>query len=580
MARLSRHAPWAVVLVLLALLWRPLLALGQQPDPCPGLPDPTVPSWNLDQHPELAAMAPTIQSILEQARVRYQSPRGVVDGYTAGITYRYPGGAVPFYIFARDTATILPMARYFAGDSVLRSAVEEFARLQYTRSTVSVDGDLGLLVGPGALSGTISPDFQVDKATETSDEEASIILAAVLAYRLHADAAWLATPIAGQPLLDRLNLAMDWLLTHRLDPDAGLIKRGHTTDWGDVKMEPAPQPTDIGPDHVWTYSIYDQAIVFAALRGLAELNVAAGRLDTARRYLDQSRALREAATERLWQPGRGYFRIHLHASYTPEPHPFDEDAIVAIGNAAALYYGLATGDQAQPIVLSLEAARLRAGAPKAGLTLDPPYPDGTFLQVQMAERNYQNGALWDWWAGRQISAEYRSGFSRYGDAHLLQLAADWAQHPGSVYEWESPWTSRRSKDDRYTGAAAVVGEAIVSGLFGITLDRFALDLAPRLATRGGAIGLTDVPSGTQVAYRYTFDPAASRAELCYRTSFRGPITLRPLLPPRMHLKRASLDGAPLPARQQVVQEDRYALIDGAPGAHRLTLELEPSADAR
>src|SRR3954453_1821770 len=99
----------------------------------------------------------------------------------------------------------------------MRSALEEFLRLQYTDDTVSSDGDLGQPVGAGALSGTISPDFQVNKATITSDEEPSVILTASSYFRDSGDTDWLLTDIDGLTVLQRLNKAMDWLLDHRYE---------------------------------------------------------------------------------------------------------------------------------------------------------------------------------------------------------------------------------------------------------------------------------------------------------------------------------------------------------------------------
>src|SRR4029450_10470259 len=98
-------------------------------------------------------------------------------------------------------------------------------------------------------------------------------------------------------------------------------------------------------------------------------------------------------------------------------------------------------------------------------TLSPPY--GSWYQVQMDQRTYQNGALWDWWAGRQITGEFRSGYWDIAREHLLQVARDWAAHPGQVREWGGPWLQRNGADPSYVGAAAVMGQSVVEGLFGV-----------------------------------------------------------------------------------------------------------------
>src|SRR5204863_10130530 len=104
----------------------------------------------------------------------------------------------------------------------------------------------------------------------------------------------------------------------------------------------------------------------------------------------------------------GFYRIHSHVAPDNVRHDFNEDNVVAIGNAAAIYYGLADADKVPRILAALERARIHAGAPKPGLSLDPPYDN--WHQIETDPGTYQNGALWDWWAGRQISAEFWSGY--------------------------------------------------------------------------------------------------------------------------------------------------------------------------
>ena len=195
-------------------------------------------SWHLDGAPEVAGMEPTIHAVLDRVHVTYAGADGQpVDGFIPGPTYAY--------LYIRDTATDLPMARYYYGAAALRSTIEEFLREQYP---------------DGSISATIGPDYKVDKATVVSDEETSAIVDAVEAYDAMPDPKWLTQQIRGQTLIERLNHAMDWVLTSRLDPDTSLIKRAHTTDWGDIKWEPNSDPSHLRPGDQWTVSIYDQAI--------------------------------------------------------------------------------------------------------------------------------------------------------------------------------------------------------------------------------------------------------------------------------------------------------------------------------
>ena len=49
----------------------------------------------------------------------------------------------------------------------------------------------------------------------------------------------------------------------------------------------------------------------------------------------------------LWQPARGHYRVHAHA--TEWTDPFDEDAVVPISSVLSIYAGIASPDQVAPI---------------------------------------------------------------------------------------------------------------------------------------------------------------------------------------------------------------------------------------
>jgi hypothetical protein len=160
------------------------------------------------------------------------------------------------------------------------------------------------------------------------------------------------------------------------------------------------------------------------------------------------------------------------------------------------------------------------------LTLEPPYVG--WHQDQMDQRVYQNGALWDWWAGRQITGEFASGYWALARDHLLEVARDWATHLDSVYEWESPWTGRMGTDQAYAGAASAVGEAVVSGLYGVELHGKTVNLSPRLGDRSGGIRIYEPATDVYVAYEY----AASERGETLRYGTNSPTALAVRLPVR------------------------------------------------
>jgi hypothetical protein len=194
----------------------------------------------------------------------------------------------------------------------------------------------------------------------------------------------------------------------------------------------------------------------------------------------------------------------------------------------------------------------------------------------MNPQRYQNGALWDWWAGRQITAEFTAGYSRLATQHLIMVARDWASHPGKVREWESPRLERSGAEQRYAGAASVVGQAVVEGLFGVQLQGREVRLAPRLGERAGSVRVYEPSTDLYVAY--TYQPGPNRVTLTYGTN--SPTALSVRLPRLWRGEAlARLDGKdPLPAVAEQTGQDAVLRLVVPSGTH--TIELVRLRSAR
>jgi hypothetical protein len=521
--------------------------------PATGIPGGSLPpgatAWRVDELPAVNQMRETILAVLEAKRIEYPGQSGWVQAFWAGDAYHG--------VFARDLATIGPMARFLFSPGHLRSGVEEFLHLQ----TPS---------GPemGALPGVFYPGGGHDKATATSDEDLSVIHLAYLAYRHEAGAVWLRKAVNGASVIQRLNWAMEYLLRTRADARSGLITRANTTDWGDVKAEGGLNPTDRAPGDPAVLSIYDQALLFRGLLELAEMNDGAGLPAVAAEWRGRALAVRTTVNDLFWQPQRGFYRARIPLDATPRG--YDEDAILGIGNVEVVRAGLADAEQARLIFINFERARLEARSPKVGIVNWPPYPEGVFASMLPGE--YQNGGIWDWWGGRQIEAEFEAGQAALAYQHLAALAADWAHRPGEVWEWQELWTLRPRGSARYSGAAAVVGSAIVAGLFGIEMTREGYRISPRLAGRSGAV-VADQP-GTGRTFQLELGGLADgQILLRYRTTYAVPGEMRYLLPPGHSFVAAALDGQPLTARLEVVGDDRYVAFPIPGGAHQVQIRV-------
>ncbi len=529
------------------------------------LPDEATTTWHAPLLPHVTGMRQSMVDVLAANEIAFElNPAGApypVQGFSPDPIYPR--------LFIRDTSTLMAGARYFYPPQRLQWGIEGFLRQQYTADTRS-DED-GIQAGAGAISATVGPDGRIDKATNVSDEETHLIHAAYMVFTTYGGPAWLQTDLNGQPVLARLNAAGTWLLDHRQDAATGLIKREHTTDWGDVRFQPTDgNPTDIVPeDVVWTASIYDQALAYRAWRQLAQMNRTVGADTEAQRWDAEADSLRRAVDAYLWQPERGYYRTHWHL--TPLEHDFDEDAIVSITNAVAVVCGLADEAQTAQIVAALEQARLQAGARKPGVVLHPPYPDGFFAIPRMHfGGTYQNGGVWDWWGAWQVLAEFEQGYSRAGRAHLLQTAADWAFHPGHIYEWQEVNTLAGQGGEWYAGAAGMYAQVVIEGLYGVKLSLDGPTLSPRLGRWPGSIVVRQ--PGRDLYLRYSYWPTIDTLTLEYETNHPDDFPLRLLLPSTFTPGAMLLDDSPLAWEIAQVGQDTYLTATVPGGRHRVVVE--------
>ena len=143
-----RHSRRTQALISLGLGFGAALLLGLAPTTSADAPNLAYAkdlNWHLDGAPELSAMESTIRSVLSDVHVTYAGIDGQpIEGFYPGPTYSYakPTGT-PFYFYIRDTATDLPMVRYYYGAPALRSSIEEFLREQYPDGSISASSFLG-----------------------------------------------------------------------------------------------------------------------------------------------------------------------------------------------------------------------------------------------------------------------------------------------------------------------------------------------------------------------------------------------------------------------------------------------------
>ena len=382
-------------------------------------------------------------------------------GFSAGTNYPQ--------VWIRDTATLMFYARFFYPAAQLQEMVGFFLGQQ------SRDGEICDWVDTAGHS---------DKNTVESDQESSLVLAV---YQLAlSDPEWLLRPIAGIPLFERLEKALEWVWQKRFDPDYGLIWGGFTADWGDVeKTYPDGRATKLSDRSRRTFSIYTQAMYIQAgqkLIAMAEWLNKKKCVDQWRRRLD---IIRRNCRQRLFLPEQGYFLIHRLAG--SEDFLALEKGILAVGgNAEAMRAGLLDRTEIGRLIQVLENRRKQFRLRSVSFTLLPPYPQGFFPHPLLAPWNYQNGGEWDWIGGRLVAALYQNGFHAQAEEYLKEIVNK-NLNDGNIFEW-SDKSGGRQGALFYAGGAGVLGEAILRGHLGLEenfnrytfaagSDRFKIDVS-------------------------------------------------------------------------------------------------------
>lgn len=502
-------------------------------------------TWWVNEVPSIDGMAARIRDTLSATARELPWHGRTIKGNSAGTFY------AP--IFVRDMATIQPALPYFLPRAFMQTPVEGFLASQDRFAAAD-----------GAVAATLNARGEVDKATVVSDEETSAVHAAFAYYRAFGGADWLVSEVDGRRVIDRLGDALGYLWAKRRWGDSSLLFRGHTTDWGDVKRSPGSEPTDLEFGDELTLSPFDQAWHFRALHDYAVMLDAVGQPADAEIQRARAAQVQAETHAQLWQPDRGHYRVHAHA--TDWTDPFDEDAVIPISSVLSIFAGIASPEQLVPIFEATARAEATVGTDRAGLTLSPPYPDDFFQSRRMAGGEYQNGAVWDWWGGLQIVSEFEHGHAERAINHLDAVAQAWESVNG-VHEWFHIPSQSGQGSTQFAGAAGTMAQAVIRGLFGVHVATDGFRITCRLGDRSG--GLRAVrPGGGTIEVVQTVDSASVTLDIRADTGTHGLAALR--LPDGWDNTVAFVNGRAVESRRWQAGNDSYlGLWTIGPGIHSI-----------
>ncbi len=506
---------------------------------------------------ELAGLLKLIRITLNHNDTAFKGRTGRVEGFRAGSSYPQ--------IWVRDANTVIAASRWFYDRGRLESWLRE--HLAYQRED-------------GSLFDWFDSEGRADKNSVETDQEASAVQAAGQVVALLGPS-WLQQNIEGRTILDRLERALLYVLAERFDERAGLVTGAHTIDWGDVEDVDSDQQAIYLDDrsHL-TADIYDQSMFYQAARELADMMVSAGLKEKAMFWTVQADSLQKKTNERLWQPERGFFKVHVHLdpSYV---HPFPEDEMFAMGgNISAVQCGLADEIQRNLILKKALDLQKAYGLSTVSGVLLPPYPAGMFKHPAVDQTyEYQNGGQWDWFGGKLIYALFDNGFSRAAKEKLREIILKNLRN-GVLSEWDDPAGNPRGSDF-FGGSAGSLAQALFEGYFGVRMGVSGLSLEPRLGGEEARVHAYLPAADLFLAYEQQVLTDGRTLVLDFNSNFVGVGTVKVLMPwiyipgeskeASAEEMSVTLDDRPVAFRKTRLEQDEFVIIETDFKNHRLII---------
>jgi len=300
----------------------------------------------------------------------------------------------------------------------------------------------------------MEPRYAGHKNTVETDQETSLVQAVYKYVQVTGDKDFLNESVGDKTVSERLEWAMDFLMNHRFNAEYGLIWGATTADWGDVQPE-HDWGVFLTDDTHYALDIYDNAMFLVALDNLMDLIPASKH--SWQPIRDQTA---QNVRKYLWDEEQQKFIPHIYLDASPFPDDFNEDMVYYHGGTAiAIEAGLLSKDEIKTSLNKMLANVKACGAGSIGLTLYPPYPEGSYKNPSMYPYGYQNGGDWTWFGGRMIQQLVSYGFEEEAYENLQPMVKRVKENDG-FYEWYTVENQPKGSGT-FKGSAGVLYKAIM-----------------------------------------------------------------------------------------------------------------------
>jgi hypothetical protein len=373
-----------------------------------------------------------------------------------------PGSDYP-QVWIRDTSTLIGYAKYHYPLHIFKNMLELFFKQQ------GIEGEIPDWVDMSGRS---------DKNTVSTDQESSLVIAA---YEIAVEQPiWLKKKIRSRTIWSRLEMALNWIWKNRRDPKWNLIYSGLTADWGDVENSyPDQRATKLSDRSTPVFSIYTQAKYLQAIEKMLKIFAYLNKPDRVAIWKERYGILRQQTRKNLYMKDRGYFIIHMYP-LSNRTLKMEKEILAVGGNAEAILAGLMNSQEIRLFLKTLIKKQNELDLANCSFTLLPPYPEGFFPHPALSSPwLYQNGGQWDWIGGRLIKALFLFNFRDQARTFLEGIIKKNLKNH-VIFEWEDRRGNPHWSSLFYSGAAGVIGEAILCGYLGYhsDFDHYRFDKIP------------------------------------------------------------------------------------------------------
>jgi glycogen debranching enzyme len=362
-------------------------------------------------------------------------------------------------VWIRDYNTFIELSAEVYPTETLKENLRVFFRLQREDGNI-IDGFIPKEKAKQTEGGytyiftDLEPNYAGHKNTVETDHETSLVQAVYKYVKKTGDSEFLNEKIGDKTVAERLEWSMEFLMNHRWSEDYGLIWGATTADWGDVQ-HCHPWGVYITEDTKYALDIYDNAMLVIALNNLMEIVPS-----TKKKWQSIRDGIAKNTMKYLWDDENQKFIPHVYLDGSPFPDDFNENEIYYHGGTAvAIEAGLLSREQIKVSLDKMIANVKVSGAGSIGLTMYPPYPEGSFENKSMYPYGYQNGGDWTWFGGRMIQQLIKYGFVEEAYEQIQPMVKRVKDNNG-FYEW---YTVKNEPEGSGTfrGSAGVLHKAIL-----------------------------------------------------------------------------------------------------------------------